>query len=1356
MRKRYGFVGFPGRAPLLAVLLLSTLCVFHAAFALEEAGSANPGASLSGAPGYASPDGFFPAAFSYIKPLYRPKDVCEDCPDAESVDARMFLDLKFDEETVQSTLFVEREAFERSPIEDATVFVKVIRSDSGDVEYCRLRTDSDGVSELDYSSYGCEDTGCTIRFIFCCPDVSSGCLIPTCLSDPDIDSYLDVAACPGVSTSGWPTQALVDGSEIPIYPALDEVAIPRSPTVVGAAIYFELCLPVLVIFGLLSAAMYASGRNPFQMFSLYNVRFKRVPERMLRARGRTWNIKAIAGSLASAVMTATRIGKGIKGKKGGTDLTGLSGKGFFGKAGLTGMGGKVKMARLKMARIRAGALASGPNADVSKATAEVAKINQQIASLERSVELSGMTGGGGQAGLMDIQTMDTGGGWVTLSRAQGGFGKQLLSGFAVIAKAFGLKMLEGCALTSWISYGGLFGYDGLRSKTAKADRDSAMLSLSKNSEAGLAVLADNAVKQTVMQPAGGGVVVKLEWTDPETGQKKEEHVRGKDTATALAAVEAKKAELRVPYLIMGAVAAPVIEGANREKMVEANKELAENAPESLKPVVDNIEGMDKPGAAAETTRSEVALSMKKIQGGKGTVRDAAILAAYIQTKGDGREIVVERGEKDGNGNRKVECSVAENDSFTKEVRNTLSNFAGGKVPEGVSGQAGAKGTWSLREAYQKEAASGKKDLAELSVLAQYSNSVLAVKEAEFSESIQGMQEKIGRDYLENVNMRTGETTPVTNRKGEDKYPGAGDAYRKLDALMRGSAAEGPGSLGKGEYYMHQAGAFEIEQRSLLEGESILARAPQEPRAEAGPKDRTGSLTTPVNISEEGKALISQRLEYTGGREGSTFESYMASRDYSAATKQDLAGAAVQLYGDSLKNVADAMEKGTLSQKEVDRLAATHAMMELSGLPVSDVNFVTNSLVGKEKGVTIPKSELKPKEVVSTREEFARTLEQRMLADVLNSPQVNEATGEVNLHPVSPGVLAAQAETPDAYNHAVDKAAEMYHGPPDKKGEFFKSAETQAYMAEARREYAFNEVARQQGITDAAPYNLANSGARERADALVGNISSDNRYERIEGAKQFAALVSETTHTGPSPGSENELSRMEDLRFRAVAGITGAPLVSETYKQEAAFESSHMGKYGEPPPKPAASGGGGAEGTPPKPPETPPSEPDSPSHRAARRASPEEMQQRYSDAVGSAQKAAREAAERLLQKKRDEEAAKAPKAEAPAAGTEAARSRRKAAEASGASPLSPEDKRAARRAKKMPEMYKGSVKGVNEAAKQRAQEVKREAATRERRKKAAEENKRRGAARRKDEEARRKAVEEFSERARKRREKKKES
>ncbi len=278
----------------MKAVLLAVAVLFAAAFTLgpDIGGGIVRPEGIPTATGISGPDigiiGGYPMLF--------PSGACPSCS--------VFTDRPFiassineDEKTIYSSMGVITPSGV-SPVEDATLFVYLVKPDGTVSKRCRAYTSDKG--EISYSYGSLCDDGCTIKVLFCCSDpVELACVLSSCLGEP-IGSHLEFPPCDGYDAGGWPEKAVVGGQAMQLYPTVDEVFIPPRLVPEGLGFTFTLCFPVLAIFGLLGAAMYASGRDPFAMFSFYTPRFTRGAEKPIAGKGYT-----LPGS--SLGMLATRV-----------------------------------------------------------------------------------------------------------------------------------------------------------------------------------------------------------------------------------------------------------------------------------------------------------------------------------------------------------------------------------------------------------------------------------------------------------------------------------------------------------------------------------------------------------------------------------------------------------------------------------------------------------------------------------------------------------------------------------------------------------------------------------------------------------------------------------------------------------------------------------------------------------------------------------------------------------------------------------------------------------------------------------------------------------------------------------------
>ena len=241
----------------------------------------------------------------------------EACPSCSVFTTRPFMSPSLDEETkTVSVSMGVMNASGVSPVVGATIFVSVYDSGMSEIESCRAFTDERGNANFSYAGLACEG-GCTVRMIFCCSNPGEmACVLSPCLGKPWVRGYSDVRACEGYG-GAWPGEATVNGESVQLYPTADKVVVPPQPAA-GFSFTFTFCFPLLVIFGFLLAAMYASGRDPFAMFSFYAPRYTRGAERPMGGKGASVS----AGSMAMALQSLVGLGSDINAMRKGEKLTG--------------------------------------------------------------------------------------------------------------------------------------------------------------------------------------------------------------------------------------------------------------------------------------------------------------------------------------------------------------------------------------------------------------------------------------------------------------------------------------------------------------------------------------------------------------------------------------------------------------------------------------------------------------------------------------------------------------------------------------------------------------------------------------------------------------------------------------------------------------------------------------------------------------------------------------------------------------------------------------------------------------------------------------------------------------------------
>ena len=204
----------------------------------------------------------------------------------------------------------------RKPINNSVVLIELSNS-TGLKEIYKTYTNDNGTATFNFA--GWSDACLDMKMMYCpfCNPDSPACGFAECLSYAQIhnesgyysnnpgpiDSASDIDAGPGAGTE--PSTYNPDL----YFPALKVAAYcpPPPPLTTTPA----MCLPLLIIFSLLSGALYLTGRNPFVGFNIGGARVGRHIR--YQARGRGFSFSAM--SLVSAVQT---VAGAVKSAKAGT------------------------------------------------------------------------------------------------------------------------------------------------------------------------------------------------------------------------------------------------------------------------------------------------------------------------------------------------------------------------------------------------------------------------------------------------------------------------------------------------------------------------------------------------------------------------------------------------------------------------------------------------------------------------------------------------------------------------------------------------------------------------------------------------------------------------------------------------------------------------------------------------------------------------------------------------------------------------------------------------------------------------------------------------------------------------------
>ncbi|MEW6035689.1 MAG: hypothetical protein AB1529_03690 [Candidatus Micrarchaeota archaeon] len=203
----------------------------------------------------------------------------------------------------------------RQYINDSIIIIHMTNATGLDQLY-KTYTNAEGKAYFDFGSW--KDGCANFKILYCpfCAPGSPACGFKACLDYAQINTTAtsadDITAGPG----GNPVPS-------PINPArylatVDQASYCPPPPSLGETP--GLCLPLLIIFSLLSGALYLTGRNPFAAFNIGGARIGRHIRYQARGRGFAMDLKAIAMSIRSAAgeMEAATDEKGnvVKDEKG--------------------------------------------------------------------------------------------------------------------------------------------------------------------------------------------------------------------------------------------------------------------------------------------------------------------------------------------------------------------------------------------------------------------------------------------------------------------------------------------------------------------------------------------------------------------------------------------------------------------------------------------------------------------------------------------------------------------------------------------------------------------------------------------------------------------------------------------------------------------------------------------------------------------------------------------------------------------------------------------------------------------------------------------------------------------------------
>ncbi|MCI0503747.1 hypothetical protein L0Y65_03480 [Candidatus Micrarchaeota archaeon] len=183
----------------------------------------------------------------------------------------------------------------RQPINNTIVIIELTNS-TGLKEIYKTYVNSNGSSRFNFNTW---KNGCiTFKVLYCpfCNPDSPECGFDACMNfsliGTDKHSAAELDTAPGSFAESLPASTEL------YLPALDQLTYCPPPPSMAATP--SLCLPILIIFSLLSGALYLTGRNPWAGFNIGGARIGKHIRYQARGRGFSLDLKSLAMSISSA------------------------------------------------------------------------------------------------------------------------------------------------------------------------------------------------------------------------------------------------------------------------------------------------------------------------------------------------------------------------------------------------------------------------------------------------------------------------------------------------------------------------------------------------------------------------------------------------------------------------------------------------------------------------------------------------------------------------------------------------------------------------------------------------------------------------------------------------------------------------------------------------------------------------------------------------------------------------------------------------------------------------------------------------------------------------------------------------
>lgn len=192
------------------------------------------------------------------------------------------------------------------PVNDSIIIVELTNSSGFQPHIYKTYTLDNGVATFDFSPWS--GACMNIKALYCpfCNGASSTCGFQQCLAFAEIhndSNYYENVIPAGsqiLSADNIPVWGSAFTSPLSTQEYFPDVAtVTYCPPPTPSSQTPPLCLPLLIIFSLLSGALYLTGKNPFSSFNIGGARTGRHIRYQARGRGFSMNVQSVATAVSS-------------------------------------------------------------------------------------------------------------------------------------------------------------------------------------------------------------------------------------------------------------------------------------------------------------------------------------------------------------------------------------------------------------------------------------------------------------------------------------------------------------------------------------------------------------------------------------------------------------------------------------------------------------------------------------------------------------------------------------------------------------------------------------------------------------------------------------------------------------------------------------------------------------------------------------------------------------------------------------------------------------------------------------------------------------------------------------------------